>query len=264
MDIKKILLFILFFFSIALFNPNTSKAFDLNQIFASEDSILVKIQEGVEYFFNFKVENKIQVLEKHAEKRLIKAQTYADENNQEKVQNQLQNYLQIKERQNDLINDLTKDNRGEAVLEMVQERTIEQQKTMEEIKAKVEGDQKQLVIQAQEQVVNQVAEKVVEVSGTEGQIEFFQKVEHVWAPGTSAGGQSGVVIEGGSMQFAPGTSAGGNSGADIKTVEIKTGGDTGDSQNMVPNTAPAGGENKIDSSGGNPDGSEGSKTWIDP
>jgi hypothetical protein len=231
MRIKGILL-ALFFFSVSLFVPKSSKAIDLQSVLTSENSIIVKVQEGVEYLFAFKVEDKVAVLEKHAEKRLIKAQEYADEGDQEKVQNLLQNYLQIKERQNNLLGKV--DDEGET-LEEVQERVIEQQKTMEEIKANVEEDQKEVVIQAQEQVVNQVAQRVIDTNGTEGASEFFEKVEHVWAPGTGPGGESGVVIEGGTMQFAPGTSAGGPAGADIKTVEIKTGG---------------GGENKVEGGGG--------------
>jgi hypothetical protein len=93
---------------------------------------------------------------------------------------------------------------------------------MEQIKTQVGDNLKQEVVQVQERVVNQVAERIIVVNGSEGQTEFFQKVEHVWAPGTGpGGGESGVVIEGGQMQFAPGTSAGGSSGADIKNVVIE-------------------------------------------
>ena len=203
-----------------------------------DDGILVveKVYEGVEYIFTFRIEDKITVLEKHAERRLIKASDYADEGNEGKVQNQLQDYAQIKEKQGNLLDKI--DDNGQ-VLGMIEERTIEQQKIMEEIKTKSSGDLKQVVVQTQEQVVNQVAKRVVVTNGTEGQTEFFQKVEHVWAPGTGpGGGPSGVVIEGGVMQFAPGTSVGGPSGSDIKTVEIKTGG-------AVNEPVPVGGDMNI-------------------
>lgn len=245
MSIKKILLLVLFFFSISFVTPKTSKAIDFQEMLTSEDSIVVKIQEGIEYFFAFGVKNKVEVLEKHAEKRLVRAQGYAEEGNNEKVQNMLQNYLQIKERQNNL---LGKFKDGE-VLGAVTERTIEQQKTMEEIKIKIDEDGKQQVVQVQEQVVNQVAQRIIEVNGPEGQTEFFQKVEHVWAPGTGPGGESGVVVVGGTMQFAPGTSAGGPSGADIQNVVVVEGGGSGggttvvdgNNQNSAPGNSSGGG-----------------------
>ncbi len=219
------MLLTLFFFSIVLFIPKTSRAIDLREILTSEDSFVVEIQEKIEYLFTFKIENKITVLEKHAEKRLVMAQGYAEEGNNEKVQKLMQDYLQIKERQNDLLGE---DDTGK-VLGAVAERTIEQQKTMEEIKTKIDEDGKQQVVQVQEQVVNQVAERIVVVNGSEGQTEFFNKVEHVWAPGTGPGGEAGVVIEGGTMQFAPGTSAGGSSGADIQNVVVESGGNSDNS-----------------------------------
>jgi hypothetical protein len=241
MSIKRILFLALFFFSFCLFVPQTSKAVDLKEVLTSENSIITKIQEGVEYLFAFKTENKVQVLEKQAERRLIMAKGYADQGNNERVQNIMQSYLQIKEKQNDLLGkDDTKD-----VLGDVEERTIEQQKTMEEIKTKIDDNGKQGVVEVQEKVVNQVAQRVIEVNGAKGQTEFFNKVEHVWAPGTGPGGEAGVVVVGGTMQFAPGTSAGGSAGSDIKTVEVKTGGGGSGGTNVVEggsqNTAPAGG-----------------------
>ena len=176
------------FFSFTFLFPKTSQAVDIREALTSENSIVVKIQEGIEYFFAFRTENKVAVLERHAEKRLVLAQGFAEEGNNERVQNLMQNYLQIKEKQNSLLGKTDDGN----VLGAVAERTIEQQKTMEEIKTKTNNEVKQEVVQVQEQVVNQVAERIVVVNGTEGQTEFFQKVEHVWAPGTGPGGEAGV------------------------------------------------------------------------
>lgn len=293
----------LFFFSVSLFIPKTSYAFSLQEVLTSENSIVTKIQEGIEYFFAFKVEDKILVLEKQAEKRLALAQGYADKKNDQKLKSLMQDYLQIKDRQNDLLGK-TKD--GE-VLSTVEGKTIEQQKIIEEIKTKINEVGKQNVVQIQEQVVNQVGERIVEVNGKEGQTEFFQKVEHVWAPGTgpggeagtnfapgtsgtgnggvvveggliqfapgtSAGGVSGTVYEGGSgNQFAPGTSAGGSTGSDIKTVEVKTGGEGSNSGGGTTveggNPGTTSGGNTVESGGQNADtgtSSNGSRTWIDP
>jgi hypothetical protein len=292
MSIKKILLLILFLSSVCFLTPKTSKAIDLPEALTSDNSIILKIQEGIEYFFTFKVENKVQVLEQHAEKRLTMAQKYVDQKDNKKIQNMFQSYLQIKEKQIDL---LEKTENKKDVLEDVGERTIEQQKTMEELKTKLNEDGKQNVINIQEKVVNQVSQRIIEVNGPEGQTEFLNKVEHVWAPGTGPGGEAettfapgttgtgngGVIVEGGLIQFAPGTSgtgtggtvyeggagnqfapgtsAGGSAGSDIKNVEVKTGGGDSGGANTVENG------NQNTTSGENADpGSDNTRTWIDP
>jgi len=216
---KTSLALMLLFLSISLFTPTVSLAVDLPQKSVSAFSVITSIREKIAYFFAFTTDKKIIVLEKQAENRLKMAQTSAKGGDGQQVQNSLQNYLQTKEKQGTLLDKAT-DTKG--VLNQVQERTIEQQQTMEEIKNQlVDQDIKQEVVQVQEQVVNQVAQRVINTNGQEGQTEFFQKVEHVWAPGTGpGGGEAGVVIEGGAMRFAPGTSAGGNGGADIKQVEV--------------------------------------------
>jgi hypothetical protein len=266
---KRLLLIVLLLFSFSLFIPKVSRAASLREALTSEDSIVVKIQEGVEYFFAFSVEKKVEVLEKHAEKRLTMAQSNVDQGDTQKVQNLLRKYLQIKEKQNNLLGKTS----SEEVLGVVEERTIEQQKTMEEIKTKIDEDVKQEVIQVQEQVVNQVAERVIDVNGSEGTTEFLQKVEHVWASGTGpGGGEAGVVVEGGTIQFAPGTSAGGPAGEDIKNVEVKTGG--GDSGGgggggdtttggLAPGTTSGGGGNSVDVGGVAPGASSGNTETHD-
>jgi hypothetical protein len=301
---KRLLLLTLFFFSVSLFIPKTSQAFDLREALTSESSVITKVQEGIEYFFAFKIENKIAVLEKQAEKRLTLAQNYIDKKNDKKLQGVMQDYLQIKEKQNNL---LKKTNDGE-VLSTVEEKTVEQQKIMEEIKTKINENGKQNVVKIQEKVVNQVGERVIEVNGKEGQTEFFNKIEHVWAPGTGPGGEAGtsfapgtsgtgnggVVVEGGLIQFAPGTSAGGVSGtvfeggsgqqfapgtsagsgnatSDIKTVEVKTGGVSNNEapvNNSGPNWAPGTSANSPGDTIGpgtvDPGNTPDSETWIAP
>lgn len=272
--IRKLLVFLVFFFFLGFLFPRPSAAFDMGDILTNEKSIIVKIQESFEYVFAFKVENKVQVLEKHAEKRLVMAEGYADQGNVGRVENVLQNYAEIKERQINLLGKIGDD---EGVRNMVEEKVVEQQKTMEEIKNKIDGDQKQVVIDVQEQVVNQVAKNIIEVNGPEGATEFLNNVVHVWAPGTGPGGgdagvvyagggkvtyaegtgpgAGGVVIEGGSIQFATGTSMGG-SGADIKTVDVKTGGGP---ESVVENPNPG------NTSGEAADpGTDDTRTWIDP
>lgn len=231
MNIKRLLLLTILLFSIGLFVPKTSHAVDLQEMLTSENSIITRMQEGIEYFLAFKVEKKVDVLEKHAEKRLTMAEGYAKDGNNVRVQSLMQSYLQIKENQNNL---LEKDS-SENVVSAVEKRTIEQQKTMEKIKTKIDEDGKQKVVKIQEQVVNQVAQKIIEVNGLEGQTEFFNKIEHVWAPGTGPGGEAGTTfapgtsgtgsggttIEGGGTQFAPGTSGSGQGGVIVEGGTIQ-------------------------------------------
>ncbi len=269
MNFKKFSLVTIFLLTLALFVPKASLAIDTTSLPTPEVSIIVKIQEGIKYFFTFKTENKISVLEENAEKRLVWAKSYADSGNDGGVQSMIQSYLQIKEKQDGLLGKVD----GQ-VLGIVEERTIEQQKTMEEIKTKTGNEIKNEVIQVQEKVVNQVAERIVVVNGTEGQTEFFNKVEHVWAPGTGPGGTSGVVYEGGSkLMFAPGTSAGKPLINDIRTVEIKTGGvvkddlppgvTRGDGGTAVDSFAPGTG-NTMGPGGVDIDGSIGAPNIIAP
>jgi len=268
MSFKRILLLFIFVFTVTLFIPKTSKALDLGETLTSENSVFVKIQEGIVYFFSFGTDNKVSVLEKRAEKRLTMAQTYADQGNEDRVQDLMQNYLQIKEKQNIL---LGKTDNGE-VLGAVAERTIEQQKTMEEIKNKIDVNGQQNVMQVQEKVVNQVAERIVVQNGTEGQTEFFNKVGHVWAPGTEPkdgkSSVSGVVIDGGTMQFAPGTSGGGGPTTnDIKTREVKTGGAPNNvpvNGDVVPSTTGDTPVNTVVPGGVDTSGMEGTTNVIDP
>ena len=231
------LLFVMAFLFVGLIAPKITYAFDIREVFSSGNSMVVNIRERVEYLLTFGVEKKVEVLEKQAERKLESAQNNVKNGDDSKVPNLLQNYLQIKNKQNDLLDDA-----DEGVMERVEERTLGQQITMEGMKGKIDEGTKQEMIQIQEQVVNQVAQRIVGVNGKEGQSEFLNKVEHVWAPGTGPGGEAGVIIEGGTMrfapgtssggesgvkyeggagqQFAPGTSSGGNSGADIKSVEV--------------------------------------------
>jgi len=230
MNTKKILWLGLVLFLFSLSVPKTTQAVDW-----------VGLQERFEYFFAFKIEKKIEVLDKQADRKLETVQGFVEKGDKENVQNQLQNYLETKEKQDGLLGKTNNKN----VLDEVLEKTIEQQKTMEDIKTGVdEGTRKEMIV-VQEKVVNQVAKRVIDVDGKVGQTEFFGKVEHVWAPGTSGTGSGGVEVKGGLIQFAPGTSAGGqsgtmykggagqqfapgtssggggNAGADIKTVEVK-------------------------------------------
>jgi len=266
MNFKKFSLVALFLLILILFVPKISLAVDVNDIQPPKVSIIVRIQEGIKYFFTFKIENKVNVLEENADKRLTWAKNYAESGNDQGVQGMIQSYLQIKEKQDGLLGKVD----GQ-VLGTVAENTIEQQKVMEEIKVKTSDEVDNWIIDVQEGVVNQVAERIVVTNGAEGQTEFFNKVEHVWAPGTEPKdgkpSASGVVIEGGTMQFAPGTSGGGPATSDIKTREVKTGGVSNDvpvNGGLAPVTTENKPVNTIDPGGVNTSGMEGTTNIIDP
>jgi len=188
----------------AFLMPQQAQALSLDDLIDVGANVSIRVQETFEYVFALGTDKKVEVLDKQAERRLERAQTYAEDGDRERVKNMISNYGKIKERQNQLLDKIDNDQ----VVNLVVERVVEQQQTMEEIKNwVVDPEIKEQMAQVQEQVVNQVATKVVEVNGAEGQTEFFQKVEHVWAPGTgSDGGETGVVIDSGTMQFAPGAS----------------------------------------------------------
>ena len=263
MSFRKTLPLALFFFTLCFLFPKTIFAVNPQP---SGETLLVKVQEAVQYLFTFKTENKVQVLENNAEKRLTWAQEYAEAGNEDGIKNMIQSYQQIKGKQVDLLGKVD----GE-VLGAVAERTIEQQETMEKLKVVTSDAIDNWIVDAEEKAVNGVAERIVVVNGAEGQTEFFNEVKTVWAPGTGpGGGEAGVVIEGGQMQFAPGTSAGGPSGADIKTVEVKTGGatnnvvETGGDGGLAPGTTTGGSEgNTIDPGTVDEPASEG-ETWLAP
>lgn len=202
---------------------------------AKKISVFTRIRERMTYLFTFKTEKKIELLEKQAEKRLDTAKEFAKEGNNEEVKNQIQDYNDTKEKQDILLDKIENPRQS---LDKVEERTIEQQKTMEEIKTNVvDKDVKNEIIQTQENVVNQVAKKVVVTDGKEGLTNFQNKVEHVWAPGTNGKGEGGVIYQGGSkMMFAPGTGAGGQSGVEVK----------GGNSQYAPGTGAGGGGGKVE------------------
>ena len=221
MNVKRVVLLLFFISLILSLRPNPSYAAGLKDSIVSSDSMIVRIIEGIEYIFTFGTENKIEVLEKHAERKLDLAKEYATESNEDKAQEMLQRYERIKNRLGKIVDkDVTED-----VLGKMEERIIIQQKTIEEIKGLVGTNVKNEIVTMQENFVNDAAQWIVEVGGAEGKTEFFEKVETVWAPGTEPGkgvsGTSGVVVEGGEMKFAPGTEGTGSSAPDIQNVVIK-------------------------------------------
>ena len=202
-----------------LFIPKQIRAVGLNDVVDAGSGLLVRVQETFEYMFAIGVEKKIEVLDKQADRRLERAQMYAQDGDGERVENMISNYGQIKERQGELVGKID----DSQTMNQIAEKVVEQQQTMEEIKNRVvDPGTKEQMIQVQEQVVNQVAKNIVEVNGPVGATEFVNEVAHVWAPGTGPGGEAGIVYEGGGkLIYAPGTGAGGQGGVVIEGGEMK-------------------------------------------
>ena len=202
-----------------LFIPKQIRAVGLNDVVDAGSGLLVRVQETFEYMFAIGVEKKIEVLDKQADRRLERAQMYAQDGDGERVENMISNYGQIKERQGELVGKID----DSQTMNQIAEKVVEQQQTMEEIKNRVvDPGTKEQMIQVQEQVVNQVAKNIVEVNGPVGATEFVNEVAHVWAPGTGPGGEAGIVYEGsGKLIYAPGTGAGGQGGVVIEGGEMK-------------------------------------------
>lgn len=227
----------LFLLLTVLFIPKQIRAVGLNDVVDAGSGLLVRVQETFEYVFAVGVEKKIEILDKQADRRLERAQMYAEEGKGQRVENMISNYGEIKERQNELMGKID----DSQMMNQIAEKVVEQQQTMEEIKNwVVDPGTKEQMIQVQEQVVNQVAKNIVEVNGSVGATEFVNEVAHVWAPGTGPGGEAGIVYEGGGkLIYAPGTGPGGQGGVVIEGGEMKFAPGTGpgagnvDVQNVV-------------------------------
>lgn len=212
-------------------SPKKVEAVSFEDVIDTGGNVISRVRETIEYAFAFGVEKKIEVLENQAERKLEKAKVYAESGDDNRVENMVNNYQELKERQGELMDKID----DGQVMNRIEEKVVEQQQTMEEIKNwVVDPGTKEQMIQVQEQVVNQVAKNIVEVNGPEGATEFLNNVAHVWAPGTGPGGEAGVVYEGGGkLIYAPGTSAGGQSGVVIEGGEMKFATDSGPGEGRV-------------------------------
>ena len=75
MFLKKTLPLALLLFTLVFLFPKNTFAADT---VTSGETVLTTVQEAIQYFFTFKTENKVQVLENNAEKRLVWAEEYAN------------------------------------------------------------------------------------------------------------------------------------------------------------------------------------------
>src|SRR3990170_5234543 len=136
----KYLIILLIFTILTFISPQQAHASPLGDVFSSPDSIIVKIQERIEYFFAFKREQKVLVLDKQAERRLTRAENLVKTGDANKTLSLIKNYETLKEKQGDLIKIAPT-----TVLAEVKERTIKQQARIEDIKKDMSDETKELI-----------------------------------------------------------------------------------------------------------------------
>ncbi|MDP3997699.1 MAG: DUF5667 domain-containing protein [bacterium] len=195
-----------------LFPYREAKAFSFRQIYSPVTSFLSTVGEKIQYVFAFTLENKVDLLGNQAEKRLLEAQQQA-QNNADNAEKSIQEYQDIKNKQSAVLNKV--DNK---TLQQVQEKTIEEQKTLVEIGNTAPSTQ-DTVKTVNENVVNDVKNTITLKEGTTAGEAFDKKATIEYAPGTgpskgpvtndvgilviegggskSGDGEGGVVIEGG-------------------------------------------------------------------
>lgn len=201
--------------ALSIFFPyQEANAFSFKQFYSPVTSFLSSVGEKIQYVFSFTPESKVNLLGNQAEKRLSDAQQQAP-NNTDNAEKSIQEYQDIKSKQNSVL-----DKVDDKTLKQVQDKTIEEQKTLAKIGNTAPSTQ-DIVKTVNEDVVNDVKNTITLKEGTTAGEAFDQKATIVYAPGTGpsekgTGGEGTLVIEGGDSKFAPGTSEGGESGVVIE------------------------------------------------
>lgn len=175
---RPLLLLIIVFFILSF--PQRASALSPRDILSSPDSLVVKIQERIEYFFAFNTEKKAAILEKQAERRLTRAKKLIKTKDVDEVSTLIKNYETLKEKQGDLV-----ESASIAILPEIKERTIEQQKRIEDIKEAVPEETKEVIEDVQRTVVTTVIMNVRAKEGEGKATEFAEGVKEVLTPGSN-------------------------------------------------------------------------------
>lgn len=198
-----------------LFPYREAQAFSFRQFYSPVTTFLSTVGEKIQYVFTFTPESKVKLLENQAQEKLSSAQEQA-KNNTDDAEKSIQKYQDIKSKQSSVLDKV--DNK---TLKQVQEKTIEEQKTLVKI-GNTAPSIKDTVKTVNENVVNDVKNTVTLKEGTTAGETFDKKATIEYAPGTGpskgpATNDVGIlVIEGGESKFAPGTSEGGEGGVVIE------------------------------------------------
>jgi len=234
--------------------PASVEAFSFQQTLSPVSLFLTTIGEKIQYVFAFTPTSKVGVLGNQAQKRLVTAQNDAD-----KAASSIQEYQKLKNQQNTFLDKVDED-----TLNQVREQTQEEQQILTRIGNNQPGVV-DVIMNVNSNVVGEIKKTITLKEGTTAGEAFEQKAIITYAPGTSGQGTATHTYEGGALQiFAPGTSGGGSGGADIKTVEVKTGGVV--EEGLPPGVTRGEGGTAVDSlAPGTTNSSEGSgnnDTWV--
>ena len=207
---------VLFLFTLG---SNKAYAISIDEIRESASNTMTQVWERVELVFAFSQGKKVEVLAKHAQRRLEWAETEFNAEDEEKGQTYLDEYVEIT---GNIAGRL--ENVDEEILEEYKTKTIDENNQIDVMKNEVSDSVKNVIDKNQLEVLGATWEVVTDIQGTTEGEDF---VNIVYAPGTTAGGTSTLIIEGGELTYAPGTTAGGTSGVEIKYSPGNEGGGKG-------------------------------------
>jgi len=176
----KVLCFIFTFSLLSVLFTKQTSAITFDQIKEVTTVSLTRVLEKIELTFTFKEENKIKVLGAHAEKRVEWAEESFNSGATQKAQDYLDEYAQTKEEIS-----MKLDQVDEEVVDDFKNRTIVQNRKIEEFKNDLSETSRVVVEKTQTEVLEKTWEVVGEIQGEEAAENF---VETIYAPGTGPGG----------------------------------------------------------------------------
>lgn len=180
-------------------------AFSFGDLISGSQSLFTKISERVEMVLALTPAQKVTVLEKQAERRLMEAKSSAQTGNTVATTARVEDYKDLKTQQASILSNVAKN-----VVDEVKDKTINQQETLLDI-VDLSPNSASTVSTVNKTVVENVKKTIEYKEGTTAGEDFGDKATIVYAPGTGPGGEGGgIKIEGGELHtWASGTSAGG-------------------------------------------------------
>lgn len=171
----------------------------VGDIFSSPDSLIVRVQERIEYFFAFNTKQKIIILEKQAERRLTRAENLVKTKDDDKVLSLIKSYETLKEKQSNLI-----EGAPTTVLTEAKERTVKQQARIEDIKKGMPGEAKEIIENSQRTVIKTMMDSSKAEEGEDEATEFAEEIKNVLDQGTRIFAPGTLEVAPGSPDVAPG------------------------------------------------------------
>ena len=187
---------------VVITTPSPIHAAPLSDLFTAPDSLIVKIQEKVEYFFAFSDQQKIAVLDKQAERRLAHAKSLVKTADVAKIPALLKEYETLKHKQSELIKVAPA-----TTLVNAEEETVKQQASIEDLKENLPEPMKQVVSESQitviESMVDSIEEK--ETNSEVAVTNFIKEIKEVINPTSVEVLESAREIAPGAFAVTPGT-----------------------------------------------------------